>query len=286
MDEYFCTKCGAILNNQIGFDPNKPWTCTECGTTLFGDGFPEGKRFPGVVWYCDGCGAVLNTQQGFNDEQDEWECTECGYFNSLSEDNIFANNLAHEAYMAVMNVVGPAGRLLKSARAVFSKGKTMLPIGISPEWAAGRHYEAVLKELRDEGFTNLTAAALEDLPFESLEQSGASTEVILSGKKSFKKGSKHLPNSQIVILYHSPMRTGVPLSAESARGMDYNEVAALFQEAGFGCISLTEKKDLFAGLMHKKDSVEAISISGADEFKEGDRYPVDAEVAITHHASR
>lgn len=93
MDEYFCTKCGATLNWQYGFDPDKPvWTCTECGQLLTdGTGY-EGERFKDVAWFCDSCGAYLNRQVGFSDLDETWICTECGYVNSISEDNIFGSS--------------------------------------------------------------------------------------------------------------------------------------------------------------------------------------------------
>ena len=53
------------------------------------EGIYMGKRFPGIDWWCDNCNASLNEQLGFDDNYDEWECTECGYVNSISEDNIY-----------------------------------------------------------------------------------------------------------------------------------------------------------------------------------------------------
>lgn len=47
------------------------------------------KRFPDVTWWCDACGANLNCQEGFDDHKYTWKCTECGYKNSISRDNIF-----------------------------------------------------------------------------------------------------------------------------------------------------------------------------------------------------
>lgn len=46
------------------------------------------ERFPGIEWYCDKCNAHLNEQSGFTDRKYIWKCTECGYKNSISEDNI------------------------------------------------------------------------------------------------------------------------------------------------------------------------------------------------------
>ena len=49
-------------------------------------------RFPGITWYCDNCGAVLNNQPWFNDHKYTWKCKECGYKNSISWDNINAED--------------------------------------------------------------------------------------------------------------------------------------------------------------------------------------------------
>lgn len=91
MEEYYCTKCNAILNDQPGFDPSlEIWTCTECGQVLYGDVIESTiSRFPNGVWYCDSCGAVLSLQPGFNDSCEVWECTECGYMNPINEDELY-----------------------------------------------------------------------------------------------------------------------------------------------------------------------------------------------------
>lgn len=47
-----------------------------------------GERFQGIDWYCDCCGSNLNSQNGFDDHKYTWKCTECGYKNSISRDNI------------------------------------------------------------------------------------------------------------------------------------------------------------------------------------------------------
>ena len=46
------------------------------------------KSFPGIDWRCDVCDALLNSQSGFTDSEGSWECTECGYVNSITEDDI------------------------------------------------------------------------------------------------------------------------------------------------------------------------------------------------------
>ena len=89
MDEYFCPKCGATLNDQYGFDPScGAWTCTSCGKLLMDDDVYDGDIFEGVAWYCDDCGALLNRQLGFSDSYDSWQCTNCGHINGTTEEDI------------------------------------------------------------------------------------------------------------------------------------------------------------------------------------------------------
>ena len=89
MEEYFCTNCQAILNDQWGFDPNGgTWTCTQCGQLLMDDDIYDGDNYDGVAWYCDKCGALLNRQYGFSDNYGSWTCTECWHTNSITEDDI------------------------------------------------------------------------------------------------------------------------------------------------------------------------------------------------------
>ncbi len=94
IEEYYCPNCGAMLNQQFGFDPSiGAWTCTECGELLMEDDIYEGERFEGVAWYCDECGALLNRQKGFSDSNDSWECSECGHVNPIGKEAIINGKL-------------------------------------------------------------------------------------------------------------------------------------------------------------------------------------------------
>ena len=96
-NEYYCPHCGAVLNEQAGFDPNKDvWECEECGQLLYGDSIYEGEFYPGVMWYCDNCGALLNKQVGFSDTCGSWFCTECGFINSINENEVYSSREAYE----------------------------------------------------------------------------------------------------------------------------------------------------------------------------------------------
>lgn len=84
-DEYFCPNCNAILNEQLGFNPDEgSWICKKCGQVLYGDVY-EGEKYPGVMWYCNKCHALLNKQPSFSDCHNSWVCTVCGCSNELNE---------------------------------------------------------------------------------------------------------------------------------------------------------------------------------------------------------
>ena len=89
MREYKCTRCGALLNIQEGFNSNSPMhECHACGAKMYDPNIYQGERFKGVYWHCDRCGALLNIQNGFRDVYDSWKCTGCSYLNQLSENEI------------------------------------------------------------------------------------------------------------------------------------------------------------------------------------------------------
>ncbi len=87
-EEHYCTNCGAVLDDQEGFDPKAvSWICKICGQQLFGDNL-NSDVFGDVVWYCDGCGCVLNDQDGFTEANGSWICSSCGFKNKVTIENI------------------------------------------------------------------------------------------------------------------------------------------------------------------------------------------------------
>lgn len=65
--------------------------------------------------------------------------------------------------------------------------------------------------------------------------------------------------------------------------MDYKELEALFEEAGFVNIKEVADKDLIIGWITKDGSVEEISVDGDTDFSSYYSYRPDVEVIITYH---
>lgn len=71
------------------------WVCKGCGQMLVNPNVDAN-----IVWICDKCEATLNTQTGFSEDLDEWKCTECGYVNKLSMDEVY---VSEDEYQSDLN---------------------------------------------------------------------------------------------------------------------------------------------------------------------------------------
>ena len=90
-DGVTCPVCGGKCA-WSGYD-DAVWVCESCGYEVEGsqteyDEETDSVRSLGIDWYCDECDAYLNSQSGFNPYDDSWTCTECGYENSLTKDDL------------------------------------------------------------------------------------------------------------------------------------------------------------------------------------------------------
>jgi DNA-directed RNA polymerase subunit RPC12/RpoP len=54
-----------------------------------------------ITWYCDGCNTVLNEQEGFNTDSGTWTCTECGFVNDVTSDNVYESEEDYQESMGI-----------------------------------------------------------------------------------------------------------------------------------------------------------------------------------------
>lgn len=78
------TDCPACRSRNMYLGPEKQgWKCPDCGYV-----WREYDRKHGVLWFCDDCEAYMNIQPGFSDKTGTWTCTECGFANDVSKQNV------------------------------------------------------------------------------------------------------------------------------------------------------------------------------------------------------
>ena len=78
----FCPACqdGKMSINKA----STMWTCEHCGYKLSADEFEDDYIF----WFCDECNTYLNKQEGFDRSASRHICSNCGYENDTTFNNI------------------------------------------------------------------------------------------------------------------------------------------------------------------------------------------------------
>lgn len=180
--------------------------------------------------------------------------------------------------------IGVACLSVLIAGLVFFGVTRAIPLGISSEAAVGRQYGELTDVLKMNGFSQVEAVAMDDLSFEHLNEEGSVARVQLLWGSSFRDSTKYPSWLPITVSYHTAKKVEAPLSSREAKGMNYGDVAAAFQTAGFSVVRSEGKGDIIFGVLSKPDTVDSVSIGGDKKFDAGEPYRVDAEVIITYHS--
>lgn len=264
MDEYFCPNCGAILNNQSGFDPDYgTWTCKECGQHLMDDDVYEGDAYEGVAWYCDNCGALLNRQSGFTDSGDSWRCTSCGYRNGTTEDDIINYNdyARHD---------GDDDDDDDDDDTYSGSGQASISTIIDDIWDAGAAINALEEAKRR-------------------EQARINKEKRRAWRTKHRTGILILVLLSIVALaslvgyYEYEKMIPIGSSSASLEGQKYTEVVQTLKEAGFSNIYTKEISDLTISRDDEEDLVSEVKLVFGDSFDENTKYPSNLWITVVYH---
>lgn len=246
MDEYYCPNCGAILNNQYGFDPDKgSWDCTECGQHLFDEETDNGVIFPGVAWYCDECGALLNKQPGFYDGCGYWNCTECYNSNSISENEIYK----------------PEDDTNESEE------------------------ESDENEPDDEENYFVNNYSYGDTKYPSTEyySQASQNQSADTSYLRFRKSDKELRRKRIKAFLLNRKRVKIDYDCHELLGGNITEVKTKLHNQAFTNIVCIPVKDIYKDSEKKAGDVEQIVIDGVQFFNSQDLVSYDARIVITYH---
>ena len=78
------TDCPACRSANMYLGPEgRAWKCPDCGYSI-----SNKEKRKSVFWFCDECDTYMNVQPGFTDKTGKWTCSECGYVNDVSKENI------------------------------------------------------------------------------------------------------------------------------------------------------------------------------------------------------
>lgn len=294
MSEYYCTHCGADLEDQYGFDPDSDhWTCTSCGQYLTNpDKDDSSNRFPGVGWFCDGCGACLNDQPGFSDWSDTWTCTECGYENKISDDEIYDSEESYQSHKAVKTLGGLFGSFIKGmAEGLSEKDSNDSDDDDSEGEDEDDEEDYDSEESEETNFYHYTNPYSGDEDDEQTEPPHI--------EHSYSKPKKSHWKAKLIVILISVLSCvigyfyweytkliEVGFTSNSCLNENYEDVVDKFEASGFTNIDEVALEDLDIDELGSEGVVSLVSIDENDNFDANDKYPYDKRAVIEYHSAK
>lgn len=171
-------------------------------------------------------------------------------------------------------------------------------VTVSSKDLQGEQYEEVVSTLKEMGFINVSATALENLSNEIIHKNGTVSKISIGDAEKFSAGEIFDKSAAVIVSYHSLKPKSAP-TAESQlvdgqvrisaapkelKGKSYQEVFSLLQEMGFTNITSKPLGDLKKGWLHDEGEVKEVSIAGSAKFSANDIFDSDAEIVISYHS--
>ena len=164
--------------------------------------------------------------------------------------------------------------------------RLLTPLGYDNTSLEGLKYTEVVQLLKESGFTNIHTEELSDLTLSREKEENIVTDVRLVHTDKFEKTTKYPSNLKITVIYHTVQVYAPPLTSNDAKGMNYEDVIAEFEDAGFINITTNVEYDIITGWITKDGEVKSITINGDKKYDYYDKYRLDAEIVITYHTLR
>lgn len=165
-----------------------------------------------------------------------------------------------------------------------------LPIPEASRDFLGEDAEAVMEQLRDMGFDNIT---LEKVTQRGLfTKSGQVTGITLNGQEGFKRYGWYPADSRIVIEYYEaqteeeaaaahPGELRIPDSSWRYINRLYHEVIEELRDAGFRNIETQAVNKGKKGLFGREGAITRISVNGHTRFEKGEWFMENSIIRIT-----
>lgn len=316
MNEYFCPNCGAVLNNQSGFDPSLgTWRCTECGKLLMDDDVYDGDSFEGVAWFCDNCGALLNRQYGFSDSLGSWQCSECGHVNRISENEIIDDDDDDDDDRTKCpNCGSDLNRqsgyydslydwTCEECGAKLHRSYSCDPLEVVDEDEEDDDeddndeggYCYVGGQYHTGGSDSVIGSPQQHKASSSRPQPKQQTGVEKRRQSAERKRKTRGIRTVLTLLLVFGMLLGIvyliiptiiPLRYDPSDliGQDYHNVVSRLREAGFTHVTTRSVQDLPVKGIDKEDTVDSIQIAWFDSFSSTSKYPRFIPIVVTYHA--
>lgn len=162
----------------------------------------------------------------------------------------------------------------------------------------GEPYENVVSNLKEMGFANVSAIALEDLSNELIHKDGSVSKITIGDVEKYSTGEIFDKSTAVSVFYHSlkskPMPTAqsqpmdgqvkISVAPKELKGRNYEEVLSMLQEIGFTNVTASPLGDLKKGWLYNEGEVKEVSIAGSKKFSANDIFNSDIEIIVFYHS--
>ena len=160
--------------------------------------------------------------------------------------------------------------------------KTTASIPLSNDECIGKKDTEIYNLFKKAGFTNVVYEEKNDLNIEDVDKVGLVENVSVDGTTEFEKDKEYSKNVQIVISNHQLKKVASPISSETAKTTDQEELKALFESVGWEVAEFEEVFDLDPDAIDSEFE-NMVSINEISDFDEATEFPINSVVKIIVH---
>ena len=160
----------------------------------------------------------------------------------------------------------------------------LVPMGYDSDQLQGLDRRSVAEMLERQGFKRVKTKALDDLGLDQIKEENIVRSIDVGDVSEFKSTKHFLKWKKIVIYYSSIQKKSLPISSKDIDDMNYHDLEAIFENAGFVNVKTEPVEDLKLGLLNSEDEVKEVFVNNKNKFSANDKYRPDTEIIITYHA--
>ncbi|MBR6737238.1 MAG: DUF4839 domain-containing protein [Clostridia bacterium] len=298
---YLSCSCGALSSETFSsgvslghnWEPancSNPKTCNRCGETT-GNASPSAHDWLSptclLATTCKHCGTTTGSALGHNFVDATCTtpktCDRCGYFvgSALGHTWVDATYTTPKTCTTCNTTTGT---------------KIMLYAPLSAEDCKFKNYQLITTQFKNAGFVNIEYEIIYDIVTGFLWDEGEVGSVVLNGLDTFSNGDAFSYDTIVTITYHDlwsnePSEeekevidsngTYAPISSANAKGLNFLDVGAQFEDAGFTEVFVEQVVDYDTTL--ELGDVLYVELNGTKDYKTNLKYSKSVEIVIYYY---
>lgn len=149
----------------------------------------------------------------------------------------------------------------------------------------GENYEAVVAELGEMGYTDISTEVLYDIVF-GVTEDGATETVAIDGNADFRKGEIYPCDAAVVITYHTLQENDPEVIAEKERAEEERKAREAEEEARLEAEMAEEQARLEEEARAAEEAAKVLTVENCEELKEILSMKAESDPAYTAFAEK